>query len=97
MRIVYRISYANEAVLRGVQDLSEVVGRARDGAGRPVLAPTVLSQIIKYLPQLLPLIEDLLRDLTARLRAWYVGRRYSTTAGCFSACIYSASFGSLRM
>lgn len=38
--------------------------------GRPIIAPSVLNQIIKYLPELLRFNEELYEDLNSRILNW---------------------------
>jgi len=54
-----------------VQDFRGAVERMNKSLGRPVVPDAILNQIIRYLPQLQQINEDLLSDLRRRLDNWY--------------------------
>jgi len=47
------------------------MNQAGASLGKPVVPNSVLCQIIKYLPELQRFNEELLEDLTSRLKNWY--------------------------
>jgi len=58
-------------VLLYLQEFRGAVEEASKTLGRPVVPAAVIDQIIRYLPQLQRLNEELLADLKGRLDNWY--------------------------
>jgi len=54
-----------------LQEFRGAVDLASKSLGRPVIPDAVLNQIIRYLPQLQLINEDLLSDLKQRIDNWY--------------------------
>ena len=55
-----------------LQDFRSTVDHANQSLGRPVIPEAILNQIIRYLPQLQRINEDLLTDLKGRIDNWFV-------------------------
>ena len=54
----------------GLQEFRGAVELASKSLGRPVIPDAILNQIIRYLPQLQLINENLLDDLKGRLEHW---------------------------
>jgi len=55
-----------------LQEFRSTVDRANQSLGRPVIPEVILNQIIRYLPQLQRINEELLTDLKGRIDNWFV-------------------------
>jgi len=54
-----------------LQEFRGAVEETNKSLGRPVVPDAIIDQIIRYLPQLQCLNEELLADLKGRLANWY--------------------------
>jgi len=54
-----------------LQEFRGAVEQANKTLGRPVIPDAILNQIIRYLPQLQQINENLLSDLKERVDNWY--------------------------
>jgi len=53
-----------------LQEFRSAVEQANKSLGRPVIPDAILNQIIRYLPQLQQINENLLSDLKERVDNW---------------------------